>query len=55
LSSPSIVIAKSERKLRLFSGDRLIATYRIGMGNTPIGHKQQEGDGRTPEVAITSA
>ena len=44
-----IVIDKSERSLRLFSGSRAIKTYQVALGRDPIGHKQQEGDGRTPE------
>ncbi len=48
-----ILIKKSERKLYLFqiSGGRekLFKTYQIALGNTPTGHKQKQGDGRTPE------
>ena len=44
-----IVVKKSERKLELWQGGTLIGTYRIGLGHNPVGHKQAEGDGRTPE------
>lgn len=52
-SSFRILIKKSERKLYLYetSGgkERLRKTYQIALGNTPTGHKRQQGDGRTPE------
>ena len=44
-----IVVKKSERKLELWQGETQIGTYRIGLGHNPVGHKQAEGDGRTPE------
>src|SRR5215471_434725 len=49
LSAPRIVVKKSERKLFLYSGDKLVRTYRIGLGLKPTGDKVQEGDRRTPE------
>ncbi|MGH9798944.1 MAG: L,D-transpeptidase family protein, partial [Blastocatellia bacterium] len=52
-SSFRILVKKSERKLYLYetSGgkERLRTTYQIALGNTPTGHKRQQGDGRTPE------
>lgn len=43
-------VSKSTYKLRLFSGDRLLKTYRIQIsGKYPIGDKKRRGDGRTPE------
>ena len=44
-----IIVKKSERKLELWQGETLIGTYSIGLGFTPEGHKQMEGDGKTPE------
>lgn len=49
LNDPRIQIDKSERKLTLFDGDRPVRTYRIGLGSEPVGDKQREGDGKTPE------
>jgi murein L,D-transpeptidase YafK len=49
----SIVIKKSERKLYLYRADggrkRLAKTYDIALGSSPVGHKQRQGDGATPE------
>lgn len=33
----------------LLSGDSVLRSYRVALGPNPVGHKQQEGDGRTPE------
>jgi len=49
ISSPKIVVKKSERKLELWDGDKLYGTYPIGLGWNPEGDKKVEGDGRTPE------
>jgi len=45
----SIRVKKAERRLELWKGDTLIGSYSIGLGRNPEGHKQREGDGRTPE------
>jgi murein L,D-transpeptidase YafK len=44
-----ILVDKSERSLKLMTRGGLLKTYRIALGPNPEGHKQQEGDGRTPE------
>ena len=48
-----IVVKKSKRKLYLFSGDEIIKSYKIDLGFTPKGHKNFEGDGKTPEGSYT--
>lgn len=40
---------KGQRRLFLDGGDRLLRSYPVGLGFAPVGHKQFEGDGRTPE------
>ncbi|MBS8226000.1 L,D-transpeptidase family protein [Vannielia litorea] len=40
---------KAQRLLVLDGADRVLRTYPIGLGFAPVGHKQFEGDGRTPE------
>lgn len=42
-------VAKSERRLELVSGDKVVRSYAVALGASPIGHKSQEGDERTPE------
>ena len=44
-----IVVKKGERKLYLISGKTLLKKYDINLGNQPVGDKQYEGDGKTPE------
>jgi murein L,D-transpeptidase YafK len=49
LTAPRIVIKKSARQLLLFSAGKLVRTYRIGLGSSPVGDKVRQGDRRTPE------
>jgi murein L,D-transpeptidase YafK len=49
LRNPKIVVKKAQRQLLLFSGGRLVRTYRIGLGLSPSGDKVRAGDRRTPE------
>ncbi|MFN0107772.1 MAG: murein L,D-transpeptidase family protein [Blastocatellia bacterium] len=48
-----LLVKKSERKLYLYETvngkERLRKTYQIALGSAPTGHKQKQGDGRTPE------
>lgn len=44
-----ILVIKHQRKLILFSDNELLKTYRISLGKEPIGKKEFEGDGKTPE------
>ena len=44
-----VLINKSERRLYLVNAGRVIADYPIRLGLNPYGHKQREGDFRTPE------
>jgi murein L,D-transpeptidase YafK len=48
-----IIVEKSARKLSVFQAGKRIKTYRVALGRNPIGHKQQEGDMRTPEGVYT--
>lgn len=49
MENPQIVVRKKARKLELFDGEKLIKTYKIALGFAPIGDKEREGDGKTPE------
>lgn len=46
-------IHKTQRVLRVFSGNRMLKSYPIDLGFGATGHKQFEGDGRTPEGRYT--
>jgi murein L,D-transpeptidase YafK len=45
----SIVVLKSQRKMMLYIKGQPLKTYTIAIGQHPIGHKQFQGDNRTPE------
>ncbi|MCE6952256.1 L,D-transpeptidase family protein [Cereibacter sphaeroides] len=45
----SVQVHKADRKMYLLSGSHVLRQYDIGLGFRPTGHKQYEGDGRTPE------
>jgi murein L,D-transpeptidase YafK len=49
LKEPRIVVYKSKRQLELYSDGKVVRSYRIGLGFSPVEDKQREGDGRTPE------
>lgn len=44
-----IVVSKDRKELYLISGDTMVRYYPVAFGFSPFGHKQFEGDGRTPE------
>jgi murein L,D-transpeptidase YafK len=45
----SIVVKKADRILIVFSNKKEIKQYNIALGKNPVGHKQFEGDMKTPE------
>lgn len=49
LAADRVEVRKSERKLSLIKGDKVVREYRVALGKNPYGHKEQEGDNRTPE------
>nr|WP_246030509.1 L,D-transpeptidase family protein [Litoreibacter halocynthiae] len=48
-----IRLYKSDRLLVLDGSQGVLSTYPVGLGFSPTGHKQFEGDGRTPEGTYT--
>jgi murein L,D-transpeptidase YafK len=44
-----IQVEKSKRKMVLLRQGIIIAEYKISLGGQPVGHKQFEGDQKTPE------
>lgn len=49
LTHPKIVVAKTRRRLMLYSNKKLVRLYRVGLGTSPVDDKVKEGDRRTPE------
>ncbi|PZR16194.1 MAG: hypothetical protein DI539_17955 [Flavobacterium psychrophilum] len=48
-----LIVHKDERVMEAYSGNTLIKTYSIALGKNPVGHKQFEGDNKTPEGKYT--
>lgn len=44
-----VKVDKSENKMYLLDGGRVVKEYHVAFGANPQGHKQQEGDEKTPE------
>ena len=49
----SIVIEKAARRLTLLRDGQPFRTYEVSLGTNPVGHKEREGDRRTPEGNYT--
>jgi murein L,D-transpeptidase YafK len=49
LAEPRIEVSKSKRRLVLYSNDKVIRVYRVGLGSNPKDDKRTQGDGCTPE------
>jgi murein L,D-transpeptidase YafK len=48
-----VKVFKAERRLELWSDKIRVYQFSIALGFEPIGHKQKEGDGKTPEGKYT--
>ena len=49
-----LVVRKAEREMDAYDAQgNLLKTYPIALGFSPVGHKQFEGDGKTPEGRYT--
>ena len=44
-----IVVFKEQRRMHLMNNDQVLTSYDFELGFEPIGDKQIEGDGKTPE------
>ncbi len=47
--STLVRVYKGARRLQLIRDGEVIASYGVALGGSPVGHKQNEGDERTPE------
>jgi murein L,D-transpeptidase YafK len=48
-----VEVFKSARRLELKREGRVLKSYRVALGFAPVGRKEREGDGRTPEGSYT--
>jgi murein L,D-transpeptidase YafK len=44
-----VIVKKSERKMQLLKAGQVVREYRVNLGDNPYGHKERQGDERTPE------
>ncbi len=49
LAGARLIVIKSERRVELWVGERMVKAYRAQLGQRPTGHKSRRGDKRTPE------
>jgi len=47
--NPEIYIYKQKRRLYVVQSGVMVRDYPIGLGSQPVGDKERDGDGRTPE------
>jgi murein L,D-transpeptidase YafK len=44
-----VLVVKSHRTLSLISHGEVLRTYKVALGGSPVGAKEQQGDHKTPE------
>lgn len=44
-----VLVYKERRELFLMNNDQVLSAHKFALGFAPVGHKEFEGDGRTPE------
>jgi murein L,D-transpeptidase YafK len=49
LMADKLVVRKSERRLYVMRAGQIMREFRVALGLSPLGHKQREGDYKTPE------
>ncbi|MGO9020263.1 MAG: L,D-transpeptidase family protein [Syntrophobacteraceae bacterium] len=47
--NPEIYVYKEKRRLYVIQSNVMVRDYPVGLGSHPVGDKESEGDGRTPE------
>jgi murein L,D-transpeptidase YafK len=53
ITADRIVVNKRERELVLLHAGSVIRRYKVGLGQSPAGPKQRQGDSKTPEGLYT--
>jgi len=48
-----VIVLKTERKLVVLRGDRILRVFRVALGRYAKGPKRRQGDARTPEGVYT--
>jgi len=53
IKADNVIVKKSQSKLFLMKNGKIIKEFHVAFGADPKGHKQKEGDERTPEGHYT--
>jgi murein L,D-transpeptidase YafK len=48
-----VVVEKAKRSMHLMQNGRVLRSYKVALGQDPVGHKTQQGDSKTPEGVYT--
>lgn len=48
-----VVVDKGARTMQLLQNGKVMKSYKVQLGQNPVGHKQEQGDQRTPEGVYT--
>ncbi len=48
-----LVVQKSQNKMMAYADGKLLKSYQVSFGDAPVGHKEFEGDEKTPEGVYT--
>jgi len=48
-----VLVVKRQRTLTLLSQGKVLHTYKVALGGSPVGAKEQQGDHKTPEGQYT--
>jgi murein L,D-transpeptidase YafK len=49
IHADQVIVMKSQRTLMLLSDGKILRSYKVAFGGTPVGAKEQQGDHKTPE------
>jgi murein L,D-transpeptidase YafK len=44
-----VIVVKSQRTLTLLSRGKVLRAYKVALGGSPVGAKEQQGDQKTSE------
>ena len=49
MKADQVLVVKSQRTLTLLLHGKVLHTYKVALGGSPVGAKEQQGDHKTPE------
>jgi murein L,D-transpeptidase YafK len=49
VKADQVIVVKSQRTLTLFADGKILRVYKVALGGSPVGAKEQQGDHKTPE------